>query len=282
MADDDAATARRQAGRLAVMAGLARPVQHEINNLLTVVLGNVLFVKRGIQKAGLDGKLLERLDHVRTAAERGATLTAQLLAFSRRQRLEARPVDLNATVSNVRDLLQTSTGARVRIGTALDPELRRALVDPTQIELVLLNLAINARDAMPDGGALTVRVASAVLDARALAGNDDASPGAFAIGRSRMNWITSGLRSHSISESGRPPSTPSVHAMPEVMSSMVWTVIARLRSSRFAMVRSPKKSTKRWSRLSSTPSLSNIATNVPVTALVTDLRRCGISGVYGA
>ena len=102
---------------------------------------------------------------MRSAAERGATLTAQLLAFSRRQRLEARPVDLNATVAGMRDLLQTSMGSRVRLGTALDPELRRALVDPTQIELVLLNLAINARDAMEGGGSLTVETANVRLGA---------------------------------------------------------------------------------------------------------------------
>ena len=146
----------RRMQRLEAVGQLTSGVAHDFNNLLTVVLGNTVFVKRGVLAAGLDGKLVERLDHVRTAAERGATLTAQLLAFSRRQRLEARPVDLNATVSAMRDLLQTSLGSRVRVRTALDPELRRAMVDPTQIELVLLNLAINARDAMEGGGALSV------------------------------------------------------------------------------------------------------------------------------
>ena len=153
----------RRMQRLEAVGQLTSGVAHDFNNLLTVVLGNATFVKKGIAAAGLDGKLLDRLDHVRTAAERGATLTAQLLAFSRRQRLEARPVDLNAAVENMRTLLQTSVGSRVRVRTALDPELRRALVDPTQIELVLLNLAINARDAMEGGGSLTVETANARL-----------------------------------------------------------------------------------------------------------------------
>jgi CheY-like chemotaxis protein len=93
---------------------------------------------------------------MRTAAERGATLTAQLLAFSRRQRLEARPVDLNDTVIGMRDLLQSSMGGSVRLEARLRPDLWPALVDPTQIELIILNLAINARDAMEVGGSLTV------------------------------------------------------------------------------------------------------------------------------
>ncbi len=153
----------RRMQRLEAVGQLTSGVAHDFNNLLTVVLGNTAFVKRGLLSAGLgDGKLLERLDHVRTAAERGATLTAQLLAFSRRQRLEARPVDLNATVSNMHDLLRTSVGSRVRLRTELDPSLRRALVDPTQIELVLLNLAINARDAM-EGGSLCIETVNARL-----------------------------------------------------------------------------------------------------------------------
>lgn len=151
----------RRMQRLEAVGQLTSGVAHDFNNLLTVVLGNTAFVRKGLASAGLGGKLLERLDHVRTAAERGATLTAQLLAFSRRQRLEARPMDLNATVANMRDLLQTSVGSRVRLRTELDPALRRALVDPTQIELVLLNLAINARDAMHDGGTLLVETGNA-------------------------------------------------------------------------------------------------------------------------
>jgi CheY-like chemotaxis protein len=97
------------------------------------------------------------------AAERGAQLTAQLLAFSRRQRLEPKPVDLNETVAGLRDLLQTTMGGSVRIMLTLHDAPWNALVDPAQIELILLSLAINARDAMAAGGLLTVTTDNVTL-----------------------------------------------------------------------------------------------------------------------
>jgi CheY-like chemotaxis protein len=100
---------------------------------------------------------------VRLAAERGAKLTSQLLAFSRHQRLEAKPVNLNDALTNMRDLLQSSLGGSVQIYTVFRPALWHALVDPTQIELVVLNLAINARDASQVGGTVTLETANAAL-----------------------------------------------------------------------------------------------------------------------
>jgi PAS domain S-box-containing protein len=146
----------RQMQRLEAIGQLTSGVAHDFNNLLTVVLGNVDLVARAAAEAKMDEKTRKRLGYMRTAAERGATLTAQLLAFSRRQRLEARPVDLNDTVIGMRDLLQSSMGGSVRLEARLRPDLWPALVDPTQIELIILNLAINARDAMEVGGSLTV------------------------------------------------------------------------------------------------------------------------------
>jgi CheY-like chemotaxis protein len=99
------------------------------------------------------------------AAERGAQLTAQLLAFSRRQKLEPQPVDLNETVIRMRDLLQSTIGGSIRIDTRLQGGLWPAMIDPTQIELVILNLAINARDAMAVGGALVVETANVTCGA---------------------------------------------------------------------------------------------------------------------
>jgi PAS domain S-box-containing protein len=153
----------RQMQRLEAIGQLTSGVAHDFNNLLTVVLGNVDLVARAAQEAGLDERTRKRLGYMRTAAERGATLTAQLLAFSRRQRLEARPIDLNDTVAGMRDLLQSSMGGSVRLETRLRPDLWPALVDPTQIELIILNLAINARDAMEVGGALAVETDNIVL-----------------------------------------------------------------------------------------------------------------------
>jgi CheY-like chemotaxis protein len=100
---------------------------------------------------------------MRDAATRGAKLTAQLLAFSRRQRLEAKAVDLNGIVAGMRDLLQSSMGGSVQLTMKLQSGLWPALVDPTQIELVILNLAINARDASPVGSELIVETANVAL-----------------------------------------------------------------------------------------------------------------------
>ena len=156
-------TTLRQMQRLEAIGQLTSGVAHDFNNLLTVVLGNLDIVARQAGDTGLDPRTLKRLGHMRAAAERGATLTGQLLAFSRRQRLQARAIDLNETVAGMRDLMQSSMGGSVRLATALQPELWPAMVDPTQIELIILNLAINARDAMEVGGALTVSTGNVVL-----------------------------------------------------------------------------------------------------------------------
>jgi signal transduction histidine kinase len=154
-------TVLRQAQRLEAVGQLTSGVAHDFNNLLMVVLGNI----RQMQKALQDPTIQRRLTMMAQAAERGAQLTAQMLAFSRRQKLEPRPVDLNETVQGMRDLLQATMGGSVRIETVLQPNLWAAMIDPTQIELVILNLAINARDAMEVGGSLTVETANVTLDA---------------------------------------------------------------------------------------------------------------------
>jgi signal transduction histidine kinase/ActR/RegA family two-component response regulator len=153
----------RQMQRLEAVGQLTSGVAHDFNNLLTVILGNLGFIQRGVAGTPMEQKLLRRLGFMESAAERGAKLTAQLLAFSRRQRLEPKPIDLNTSVSNLRDLLQSTMGGAVRIETVLAPQLWPALVDPTQIELVILNLAINARDAMDVGGGVTVETSNVVL-----------------------------------------------------------------------------------------------------------------------
>ncbi|MGZ6015012.1 MAG: response regulator [Phenylobacterium sp.] len=151
----------RQAQRLEAVGQLTSGVAHDFNNLLMVVLGNI----RQMQKSLEDPAIQRRLKMMAQAAERGAQLTAQMLAFSRRQRLEPRAVDLNETVSSMRDLLQATMGGSVRIETVLQPDLWPAMIDPTQIELVILNLAINARDAMEVGGTLTVETGNVTLGA---------------------------------------------------------------------------------------------------------------------
>jgi signal transduction histidine kinase len=142
----------RQTQKLEVIGQLTGGVAHDFNNLLTAVLGN-------IELAALrttDQKVLNILRSAGTAAERGAKLTSQLLAFARKQHLAPRVVDLNELVSGMGDLLLQTIGVTVRIETVLEKDLWAVMIDPTQLELVILNLAINGRDAMPNGGRLTV------------------------------------------------------------------------------------------------------------------------------
>jgi len=152
----------RQMQRLEAIGQLTSGVAHDFNNLLTVVLGNLRFIERQLG-TGADAKTLQRLSHMRTAAERGAKLTGQLLAFSRRQRLEPKTLDMNETISGMRDLMQSSLSGGVQVEINLRPGLWPALADPTQIELAVLNLAINARDAMPTGGIVTIETANATV-----------------------------------------------------------------------------------------------------------------------
>jgi signal transduction histidine kinase len=154
----------RQMQRLEAVGQLTSGVAHDFNNLLTVVLGNIAFLERGLDGAGIDGKLMQRLGHMRMAAERGAKLTDQLLSFSRRQRLEPRSIDINACITSMRDLLNSTMGGSIHIEAQLGDGVWPALVDPTQLELAVLNLAINARDAMSGNhGRLTIRTDNMTL-----------------------------------------------------------------------------------------------------------------------
>jgi CheY-like chemotaxis protein/nitrogen-specific signal transduction histidine kinase len=152
----------RQMQRLEAVGQLTTGVAHDFNNLLTVVLGNLRFVEKDLGSS-LDLKVKQRLSHMRVAAERGAKLTGQLLAFSRRQLLVPKPVDLSDTLANMHDLLQSTLGNSVQIKTSFKSDLWRALVDPNQIELAVLNLAINARDASQVGDSITLETANATV-----------------------------------------------------------------------------------------------------------------------
>jgi len=148
-----AEAALRQAQRIEAVGQLTGGIAHDFNNLLTVLIGNIDLIQ---STSTIDPRMAERLRAMRAAAERGAVLTGHLLAFARRQPLVPRPVDLNAVVGGMRDLMESALGHRVQMETRLAPDLWPAMVDPTQIELVILNLAINARDAMPNGGVVTI------------------------------------------------------------------------------------------------------------------------------
>lgn len=141
-----------QAQKMEAVGQLTGGLAHDFNNLLTAVVGSLDLLLRRTD----DEKLKKLANNALQAAERGAKLTSQLLAFSRRQRLSPAATDANDIVTKMGDMLARTIGPQVRVETRLDPQLWRALADPTQVEVLILNLAINARDAMPSGGRLTI------------------------------------------------------------------------------------------------------------------------------
>jgi PAS domain S-box-containing protein len=143
----------RQAQRLEAVGQLTGGVAHDFNNLLAVVVGNLDLLRYGLQDRPDDRRLVEE---ALQASERGATLVRRLLAFARRQTLTPRPLDPNALVTGAIDLLSRAVGPQVEVETALARGIWHCAVDAGQLETALLNLAINARDAMPSGGRLTI------------------------------------------------------------------------------------------------------------------------------
>ncbi len=150
----------RHAQRLEAVGRLAGGVAHDFNNVLTVILG---YANLLISGSGSGDAMREDLEAIRDAGDRAATLTRQLLAFSRRQVLQPKVVDLNATIVDLGRLLKRLIGEDVILKTRLDPELDRVLVDPGQIEQVIVNLVVNARDAMPEGGEIAIETSNAMM-----------------------------------------------------------------------------------------------------------------------
>jgi len=168
----------RQAQKMEAVGQLTGGVAHDFNNLLTVIIGNLEFA------AGQGSSGPERVAPVEralSAAEKGAALTHHLLAFSRQQALHPENTDLNQIVTAMTDLLRRTLSEPIEIDIRLSKELWPALADRSQVESALLNLAINARDAMPDGGKLAIETANTQLDADYAARNTEVAPGDYVV-----------------------------------------------------------------------------------------------------
>lgn len=165
-----------QAQKLESLGHLTGGVAHDFNNLLTVILGNAeMLVEQAAP--GTTGHILA--DMIFSAAQRGAAMTQRLLAFARKQALEPVPSDLNVLVSTTDQLLRHTLGGHIQIDMVRAPGLWLTLVDPGQLESALLNLAINARDAMPDGGRLTIETANINLDETYVSQHSGVAPGEY-------------------------------------------------------------------------------------------------------
>jgi two-component system NtrC family sensor kinase len=153
--------ALRQAQKMEAVGRLTGGIAHDFNNLLTAIIGNLDLALRRIEA---QDRVRTWLGNARLAADRAATLVQRLLAFSRQHPLEVKSVDINRLVQGMSDLLRRSIGEAITIETVLAGGLWKAAIDPNQLENAILNLAVNARDAMPDGGRLTIETANCHLD----------------------------------------------------------------------------------------------------------------------
>jgi PAS domain S-box-containing protein len=154
--------ALRQAQKMEAVGQLTGGIAHDFNNLLTIIVGNIELLQRRLPEG--HERLQRAADHAMEATRRAATLTHRLLAFSRRQPLDPKPIDTNKLVAGMSELLRRTLGEMVVLETVLAGGLWRTQADPNQLENAILNLAVNARDAMPNGGKLTIETANTRLD----------------------------------------------------------------------------------------------------------------------
>ena len=168
----------RQSQKMEAVGRLAGGVAHDFNNLLTAILG---YCNLMLDEIPVEDPLRNDLDEIRLAGEKAAALTRQLLAFSRRQMLQPQMVDINALVRTMEKMLGRLVGDEVELAIALADRLEPIVVDPASIEQVLVNLAVNARDAMPAGGRLILETAMVELDATYPGSPATVIPGPYAM-----------------------------------------------------------------------------------------------------
>jgi PAS domain S-box-containing protein len=173
------------ARRLESLGELAGGIAHDFNNLLAVIINYAAFVAENLDAAepGSDKEkrqvMRTDVEQISLAAQRAAHLTHQLLAFARREVVQPEIVDVNAVVTDVEQLLKSTLGEHIELRSVLAPDLRSVLIDPGRLEQILVNLAVNARDAMPDGGTLTIHTANLDVDEDYTAHRAELSPGPY-------------------------------------------------------------------------------------------------------
>ena len=168
----------RQAQKMEAVGRLAAGVAHDFNNLLTVILSYTHFC---VEDLAPENPLHTDIREINNAALRATALTKQLLAFSRQQVFQARVMDLNETVTGMEGMLRRLIGEDIKLVVIAQPSVRRVFADPNQIEQVVMNLAVNARDAMPDGGTLTIETADVHLDEAQSSEKPGACPGDYVV-----------------------------------------------------------------------------------------------------
>jgi len=172
----------RQSQKMEAVGRLTGGIAHDFNNILMAILGYSDFLLEGLRASP---RLAEDAREIRRAADRAATLTRQLLAFSRTQVLVPQPLNLNVVITDLEKLLRRLLGEDIELRTILDPEIATVHADPGQVEQVVMNLALNARDAMPKGGPLEIRTSMADLDASYVRGRPYVTAGRYV-----AIWVT--------------------------------------------------------------------------------------------
>ena len=205
--------ALRQSQKMEAIGQLTGGIAHDFNNLLTGIIGSLDLVRRRMAANRLED-IPRFIDAASTSALKAGALTHRLLAFARRQSLDTRPNDINRLVASMEDLLHRTLGEQIELQSTLAADLWTAFTDANQLENALLNLAINARDAMPDGGRLTIETANARLDTAYTSLHDGSlsrattSSSAFRIrepGCRRTSWRKRSIHSSPLNPSAKEP-----------------------------------------------------------------------------
>lgn len=166
----------QQSQKLEMIGQLAGGVAHDFNNMLTAIIG---YTDLSLRRVGLENPIRRNLEETKKAAERAAALVRQLLAFSRKQILEPKVLDLNDVVKDMEKMLTRLIGEDIKLATRLEADLGSVKADPSQVEQIIVNLVVNARDAMPRGGSVTIETENTSLDNQTVLRHVSVKPGEY-------------------------------------------------------------------------------------------------------